>query len=270
MESVNDLLTSASNGSIQQVGYFLDKYPQWIDEKGSLGQTPLMCAVTPGHMSIVRLLLGRGANVNEKDRFKRTALIHAAEHDHLEICELLIQNGSDAYERDYEGRTALDMIQPYLKKKLRSMALRQRSLSTNDNSQRPSSQSIPQMSSDQNDSVSSSITATDVYPEVQYSYPQTQTQMQTQTHYGQPASVYDDSDSFDTSYHNLNNRGARTSDVLIDRIRQNVSISDINTRTHPLNEVQAELDLLRSTLIKVVKEIDYMEGRQVRQQTQYY
>lgn len=46
-------------------------------------------------LEAVKLMIGRGANVNDKNDNGWTALAFAAKHNLLEIAELLIKNGAD-------------------------------------------------------------------------------------------------------------------------------------------------------------------------------
>ncbi|CAG9179512.1 ankyrin repeat domain-containing protein [Cupriavidus respiraculi] len=56
----------------------------------------------------VRMLLAHGATVNACDAFGATALMHAARNGHIEILSLLLGAGADGRRRDRLGRMALD------------------------------------------------------------------------------------------------------------------------------------------------------------------
>ena len=62
----------------------------------------------PHPASVVRLLLDRGANINEKDASKgRTALQIACYNGYTKTIELLVERGADFKTRSYEGCTTL-------------------------------------------------------------------------------------------------------------------------------------------------------------------
>ena len=66
----------------------------------------------------VRLLLARGARIDDADNRGRTPLMIAAERGHAEIVAVLIEAGADPARRDKDGKSAADLA--------RDEALRQR------------------------------------------------------------------------------------------------------------------------------------------------
>src|SRR5207244_5543504 len=69
------------------------------------GETPLMLASRTGNLNAVKLLIDRGANVNNADEFKGyTALMFAATENQPEVARLLIERGADvnAHSRHFE------------------------------------------------------------------------------------------------------------------------------------------------------------------------
>ena len=60
------------------------------------------------HPKSTKVLIDRGAVVNEKDSHGRTALIYAAMHSHTEDVRALLEHGADALVRDDNGKTARD------------------------------------------------------------------------------------------------------------------------------------------------------------------
>ncbi|MBL8295673.1 MAG: ankyrin repeat domain-containing protein [Bryobacterales bacterium] len=79
--------------------------PTAVNGKGEDGWTPLMYAALYGDAETIRLLVDRGAMVNEKNDAGGTALIYAV--DDLEKTKLLLERGADPNLRTGEGRTAL-------------------------------------------------------------------------------------------------------------------------------------------------------------------
>lgn len=72
--------------------------------------TPLVAAVTNGHIEVVRVLLKVGADINEIDPFSgTTSLVFALVHNKPDIAQLLLDSGADVSVRDYDDGTALDV-----------------------------------------------------------------------------------------------------------------------------------------------------------------
>lgn len=65
-----------------------------------LGWTPLMIAVSGGHLDIAKVLIERGAEVNHSNDNGQIALHYAASKGRLEMMELLIQNRSKLNTKD--------------------------------------------------------------------------------------------------------------------------------------------------------------------------
>lgn len=81
-----------------------------VDSKNSEGMTPLSCAASIGHGSIVKLLIDTGGcvDVNSKDHNGRTPLSHAAEAGQDSAIQLLLDTGKvDVNARDERGWTPL-------------------------------------------------------------------------------------------------------------------------------------------------------------------
>jgi hypothetical protein len=79
-----------------------------VDEKDEDGMTALMWAIEySSHTEVVRLLLDKGALLDEKNKWGRTALIHASVSGHTEMVRLLLDKGALLDEKDQEGKTAL-------------------------------------------------------------------------------------------------------------------------------------------------------------------
>eukprot|EP00919_Chromeraceae_sp_WS-2016_P057608 GHVR01136572.1.p1 GENE.GHVR01136572.1~~GHVR01136572.1.p1 ORF type:complete len:140 (-),score=16.10 GHVR01136572.1:176-595(-) len=65
----------------------------------------LMCY--PGNNDCMKLLIEKGADVNEIDTYGRTALFWACEHGELDLVKLLIENGADINHKDKKRETPL-------------------------------------------------------------------------------------------------------------------------------------------------------------------
>lgn len=72
------------------------------------GDLALIKASFEGDITMVRLALNRGANVNGKRQGGKTALMMAAKNGHLNIVNLLLESGAEIDQGNYEGETALN------------------------------------------------------------------------------------------------------------------------------------------------------------------
>ena len=61
-----------------------------------------------GHQEIVKLLIKRGADVNQKDKDGWAPLLYATALGQEEIIELFISKGADVNTKDADGDTPLD------------------------------------------------------------------------------------------------------------------------------------------------------------------
>ncbi|KAJ6101921.1 hypothetical protein N7486_004348 [Penicillium sp. IBT 16267x] len=66
-----------------------------VNASDSTGRTPLSRAAEHGHLDIARLLIDRGADVNASNSTRWKPLSRAAEHGHLDIARLLIDRGAN-------------------------------------------------------------------------------------------------------------------------------------------------------------------------------
>ena len=87
----------------------------WLDEGGRVearcaehqGSTLLIMAAAGGQEATVRMLLRRGASVNQQDSLGVAALMAAADEGHTTIVQALLDGKADASLQDNEGITAL-------------------------------------------------------------------------------------------------------------------------------------------------------------------
>ncbi len=91
---------AAADGDIEQVKLLISKGAD-VNEKDSGGKTPLHYASEKGHTEVARLLISRGAYVNAVSSDRRMSsdwrkpLHYAAMGGHTQTVELLISNGAD-------------------------------------------------------------------------------------------------------------------------------------------------------------------------------
>lgn len=72
--------------------------------------TPLHLAAYDGHQSSIRILIEKGANINDQDEDGNTALHLATLHKHKEAMILLIEKGADQTITNNEGKLFIDVI----------------------------------------------------------------------------------------------------------------------------------------------------------------
>jgi ankyrin repeat protein len=66
-----------------------------IDVKDNSGINALMYACKNGHLEVIKLLLFKGANINDKDKYnEKNSLMYASQYDRLEVVKLLLSKGA--------------------------------------------------------------------------------------------------------------------------------------------------------------------------------
>jgi|GEM_PF-2037086 len=78
-----------------------------VNEAGFDGKTALHRAAMEAHADVAEVLLDHGANANLPDYDGNTPLIHAAYNRHPGVLKLLVQRGANVDAVDYSGNTAL-------------------------------------------------------------------------------------------------------------------------------------------------------------------
>jgi ankyrin repeat protein len=99
-------------GTAATVRVLLDRGAN-LEARDNDGNTALILAARMGHTDVVSLLLDRGATKEAKDyRNRETALIQAVKYNDwprtLTVVEMLLQRGADATAKDRGGKTARD------------------------------------------------------------------------------------------------------------------------------------------------------------------
>ncbi|KAI0849090.1 ankyrin repeat-containing domain protein [Daldinia vernicosa] len=89
-----------------ELNYIVDN--QNLEAQDSKGRTPLIYAVIHKHETIIKLLVGKGANIETRgDEYKRTPLLWAVFMGLQDIAMFLIEKGADLHARDFKNNTAL-------------------------------------------------------------------------------------------------------------------------------------------------------------------
>ena len=101
------LMISALNGHLSICRLLLDKGAQ-VEARDSIDWTPLHFAVSRGHVEIVRLLCDRGADVEARDNDDRRPLHLAAYFGHISVVkEFIEERNAEINARDNDLWTAL-------------------------------------------------------------------------------------------------------------------------------------------------------------------
>lgn len=89
------LILAIENGHTDIAKLLIDRGAN-VNETGGLYEfQPLNLAAIYGHTAIVKLLIDRGADVNAKNKYGNTPLIHALHNGHTEIAKLLLDRGAE-------------------------------------------------------------------------------------------------------------------------------------------------------------------------------
>ena len=91
---------------------------------GKYHETLLSMASSVGHEEVVRLLLGKGADVNMADADGWTPIHWAAHRGHIEVVRILLDRGADPNSEDGSKCTPLHWAAFYGHKKVVQLLLR--------------------------------------------------------------------------------------------------------------------------------------------------
>jgi len=91
-----NLTQAIRRGDVKKVQAILAKNPQLVDSReGKFGSPPLHTAVSKHQVTIVKLLLQSGADVNAGNDMRITALHLCAQFNYPDLARLLLDNGAD-------------------------------------------------------------------------------------------------------------------------------------------------------------------------------
>jgi len=93
-------------GSLDKLQRFV-KTGTDINSEDKNGRTPLLRAVTGGHIDAVGFLIENGADVNTSDKQSRVPLVYALWAMNSDIVKLLLDKGADVQAKDKSGYTPL-------------------------------------------------------------------------------------------------------------------------------------------------------------------
>ncbi len=107
--SANDLADAVWNGNIEDVKLLINKGADVNEIYNNKYQdhTTLMLAAKKGNAEIVRILLERGVELDRANKMGYTALVWASMYGHTDIVRLLSDSGADINTKEFQGYTSL-------------------------------------------------------------------------------------------------------------------------------------------------------------------
>ena len=106
MDELTELINKVRTGDVESVEAFLSSHDINLNqEKPSSKATPLMVACTRGYTDVIKLLIGKGAEVNYHNERGWSAFLKAYMDRKVEVVELLIENGAEM--EDFNGTSPL-------------------------------------------------------------------------------------------------------------------------------------------------------------------
>ena len=91
----SEFFNSIREGNLERTAALLEAHPDLLSSRDQRGSTPLILAGYYNQAEVVRLLLDKGAVVDEKDGSGNTALMVACFKGYAGIAEILIEAGAN-------------------------------------------------------------------------------------------------------------------------------------------------------------------------------
>ncbi len=103
---IEDSLEIYETGDLQEIQEKINSGAD-VNERSSLGNTPLMHAAKRNAPYVVKFLLESGADVNAKNKKAWTALLFAAAYNTGDVVELLLESGANVNAKNKKDKTAI-------------------------------------------------------------------------------------------------------------------------------------------------------------------
>jgi hypothetical protein len=97
------LFDSCKYGYCGFITHILDKNPLWIEARSSYGvSTPLHYAAYHGQTGVVKILLDKGAKIEDQGKYRYTPLNWAARKGHTEVVKILLEHKAKVEQKDID------------------------------------------------------------------------------------------------------------------------------------------------------------------------
>ncbi|CAK9203158.1 unnamed protein product [Sphagnum troendelagicum] len=107
MDFQRNIEGAAHSGDVRRIQALLERGAP-VNGDGASGYAPLHYASRNGHLQACRVLLQRGAVVDQRTRAGQATSLHRAAYTgHLDIVKLLLERGADVCAQDADGCTPL-------------------------------------------------------------------------------------------------------------------------------------------------------------------
>jgi ankyrin repeat protein len=101
-------MMAAINGRVETARLLLEK-GAGLNDKNDLGFTPLICAAYLGRPEVTQMLIKAGAKLDEQDNRGGSALMRAVSEHNAQDIRLLLEAGANPDLKNEEGHTAHDI-----------------------------------------------------------------------------------------------------------------------------------------------------------------
>ena len=118
MRNLSDEIIFGTPAGVLEI---LSSDPSTLNEYDQYGYTPLIETIICRKPELTRLLIDRGADLDQEDMLGQTALYWAANHYHPDICAWLLEKGANPNRYTAEGQPIL--VMPMLRKQTDLIAL---------------------------------------------------------------------------------------------------------------------------------------------------
>lgn len=115
--SGNELFKAINIGNLEKVKLLVERGAD-IEEIDGCGYTALLKAAHCNHLDIVKFLVKQGANINANSMTNNLTALHLAlPRNNLEMIKFLVDNGADIKAKSIDEQAALDIAIKKIKQK---------------------------------------------------------------------------------------------------------------------------------------------------------
>uniref|UniRef100_T1IHG8 Uncharacterized protein n=1 Tax=Strigamia maritima TaxID=126957 RepID=T1IHG8_STRMM len=107
VNATTPLHMAAQGGHTAVAGLLLSKSTNQLHLQDKRGRTALHLAATHGHLDMVSMLIGQGAEIDATDFSGMTSLHCAAKHGFIKVVEMLVESGASTKTETTEGKIPL-------------------------------------------------------------------------------------------------------------------------------------------------------------------